>query len=830
MSRFLPSATGPRVVARGLDLASLAVTALEGGESPAAPDVPGYRVDSFLGAGALGRVWKAVRQADQLTVALKVAHDAHPAMVERLRSEAESLRALNHPGIVQCLGWGTLADDRPWLALEFVDGAPLAKLIPQRGFAWKEAVAYFRAIATAVAHAHRHGVLHRDLKPSNVLIGHHGEVKVADFGLARPIEERVVSFSLTLSGHVAGTAEYLAPECYVAGYQPAMAADIYALGVILHELLTGHPPRGAWKPVSQQGRVDIRVDEVLHRALDPDPGQRFASVEAMLEEIDRIDRSPPRYAGTPRVTRPVRFLDAAWTVLGLFIFLGAFGLVVRIEKYGIGLPVDLIGTEPIRIGTYQAVFILLMLGIPLGAWQLFRLWRFRAVPLREALPSPFGLRLGASRLAAVAVALAQVVCVLAPGLLGVMAWQQTCTHWLTEHSAPWEQGLVVTVGYRGKVAHDPWKWGEPGKKYSLRERMGWINDPLSTQIDHTQFYPGMIPRVMAVSAGFYAATVLITLLSALARWWRFRKWGHALALAGVLGLTSQAVEGLLVAEQDESRPHAEPIPRDGSYWYDHVKFAEDTGKRLTHPALVVDGPFPDQETLARFGDQVRLGEGPAVGRDALAPALAAYAAEYWRPGRTLIHFMHRSSPSPDLSRFGSMLMYEDCEDLPGQPGTGALTAIGLYGSVVWEKGVAIDQVRHLTVPLWSAERRTLSADEAERWARALLDGLAVPTPSGQPDPLAPLLLPRLISAVPPCEWMPDLVITPRTREETLQELRSVCERGARPRLARAPDRFESLPGARWRCTLPIQDRGQPAEWHVDLVFADGRWQAARLVF
>jgi|GEM_PF-1587104 len=828
MPQPISSPAGPRAPARGLDLAALAAMGLEGTEAPP-PTVPGFRVETLLGSGGLGKVWKAQCLADGTTVALKLPHQAQADFAERLRGEAESLRRLDHPHILRCLGCGTLADGHCWLALEYVHGAPLSKLIPQHGFAWAEALGYFRAIAAAVAYAHQRGVLHRDLKPSNVLIGHDGRLKVADFGLARPLDERVVTFSLTLSGMVAGTAEYLAPECYALDYAPAAAADIYALGIILYELLTGHPPRGAWKPVSEQGRTDIRVDEVLARALNPDPAQRHPTVESMMAEIEQISRTPPRYAGTPRVTRPVRFFDAAWTALGLFMFLGALGLVVRIEKFGIGLPVDLIGTETMRIGTFQGILLLLALSVPLGLWQIFRLWRFRAVPLREALPSPFGLTLGPSRIAAASVALAQFFCVLAPGALGVVAWKAACTYWLDDTSAPWQQGLVVTEGYRGMVAHDPWKWPEKGKEYSLRERSGWITDPLSTQMDHTSFTPGLVPRVMAGCAAWYGATLALTGAAALWSWWRFRKWGRATALVAGLSLAVPLVQGLAAKQVASGQRDSAAIPHDAVYFDSHAVAA-------LKPIRAIAGLGPggggisDEELSLHFADSVRFDDGPPADRAALGPALAHFSAPFRASHRRLTGLLHRSAFLPDRERFSAMLLLEDCRDAPGAPATGALTAIAAHGRVAWGRGVAVERMVHRTEILWSATPRPLSTEDAAGWAQALFAGLASPPPAGQPDPLCPLFLPRLLSEQPSCQWDPVLVITPRTGQSMIDNLRTSCARGARPRLARPPPPALEQTGGRRRLVLDIEDRGSASEWSVDLVFTESGWQCARLVF
>lgn len=341
------------------------------------PEVPGWEIGLPLGEGGLGTVWKATRLSDGLTAALKVPRSENIALIERLEAEVAALRSLDHPNIVRLLESGPLENGSLYLAMEYIDGPPLSQAIPAGGFPLARACEIILQVAAAVVHSHSRSVLHRDLKPGNILLDAAGNAHVADFGLAHSVPERVQRLSLTLTGHIAGTAEYLPPEAYRSGYEPTASADIYALGVILHELLTGSPPRGAWAPVSSQKMdVDIRIDDLPQHALDPDPARRLSSVQAMLDGLNQILRSPARYAGTPRMTAPVRFMDFLWTMAGLFLCFGSFGLVVRIEKYGFGLPIDLIGTETIRIGTYQGIVLLLVIGVPFGLWQIFRLWRF----------------------------------------------------------------------------------------------------------------------------------------------------------------------------------------------------------------------------------------------------------------------------------------------------------------------------------------------------------------------------------------------------------------------------------------------------------------------
>lgn len=800
------------------------------------PAIPGWEVGEPLGSGGLGTVWKATRTSDGTVAAIKVPRAEDISLIERLETEATALRALDHPGIVRLLETGPLDNGSLYLAMEYVDGPPLSQAIPPGGFPAARACQLFTAIAAAVAHAHSRGVLHRDLKPGNILLDATGQPHVADFGLAHSVAGRVLRLSLTLAGQVAGTAEYLPPEAYQRDYQPDTTADVYALGVILYELLTGSPPRGAWDPVSlRKADADIRLDDLLRRALDPDPARRFPTVHAMQEELQRILRSPARYSGTPRLTRAVRGLDFLWTLLGLFLLFGSLSLVNRIQKYDIGLPLDLIGQNTIRIGTYQGVFILLVCAVPFGLWQLIRLWRFRRVPLRESLPAPFGIRLGTTSMAAAIILLSQVLFIAVPWLLGGYSWRERCTTWLDETSAPWNQGLIVTQGYRGTVPHDPWAWPEPGKTYSLRERSGWITDPRSIQYDHTHYYPGLIPRLLAGLTLFSAAFTLLTLAAALARWWRYRKWGRSLTLLALLAWAHHTVQAGPPLLQPRGAPDIPNMPLE--------QYARELTARqaasVLHALYLQNQhatPFTPDEHLPHLAPTLQCGsQPPATGHDRLA-ALARYAATFTTPHRHFLNCLHLSPLSPGGDGFTFLIGLEDCTDPPGAPATGALTALTAHATFHPPHGIAIHHLTHHTTPLWTADPSPLTPAAAHTWATALLTALhhhTSPPPPGQSPPaptLEDLIHPLILGPHMGVEWEPVPRLIPAPGAPLAADLRTACEHGARPRLSHPPGPAQPQPGGRHRIHLEIEDRGQPATWVADLIHTSGRWQCVRLLY
>lgn len=201
-----------------------------------------YRLDSVLGRGAMGVVYRGTQLALDRAVAIKRlarAPSASDPAALRFRREATASGRLSHPGIVRVFDAG-VAEGAPYLVMELVEGDPLDEILARRGpLQVEEALSIAWQLADALASAHEHGVLHRDVKPANVLLEHTGRVRVVDFGLALSLdapEER-----LTQVGAIVGTPEYLAPEL-ARGAAPDPRADVYALGATLYELLTDQPP------------------------------------------------------------------------------------------------------------------------------------------------------------------------------------------------------------------------------------------------------------------------------------------------------------------------------------------------------------------------------------------------------------------------------------------------------------------------------------------------------------------------------------------------------------------------------------------------------------
>ncbi len=325
-------------------------------QGPGWPQVRGYEMLSVIGAGGMGIVYKARHGALNRTVALKTLRGAGVDLhfSERLRAEAEAVARLQHPNIVQVFEIGTAewrpgeAWAGPFIALEFVDGGSLARRT-DKAQPPRPAAALVEKLARAVHCVHRLGIVHRDLKPANVLLTADGEPKIADFGLAKQVgtEHDAAGRSLTLDGTLMGTPEYMAPE-QATGAAPTPAVDIYALGVILYELLTARVPFQAASSVEtmdlarSQEPVSPRrlrpglprdLETVCLKCLEKEPARRYATAEALADDLRRfLDDRPvlARRAGSfEKVGRWCRRNPSAAASLAAVAgtFLAAFVLV-----------------------------------------------------------------------------------------------------------------------------------------------------------------------------------------------------------------------------------------------------------------------------------------------------------------------------------------------------------------------------------------------------------------------------------------------------------------------------------------------------------------------
>lgn len=267
-----------------------------------------YRVLRRLGSGGMADVWLAEDTHLQRQVALKVLHKRFAQdreFVERFRREAESAAGLQHPNIVSVYDRGEF-EGTYYIAMQYVDGPTLKGLIDAE-LNPEQAVALIRQVLEAARFAHRHGIVHRDLKPQNVIVDGEGKAIVTDFGIARAGVSEI-----TQTGSVMGTPHYLSPE-QAQGFEVTAVSDLYSIGVLLYEALTGRVPfegesavAVAMKQVSQtpqrpssiNPRVSPALDAVVMRALEKEPGERFQSADAFIAALDAALREPGVGSGT----------------------------------------------------------------------------------------------------------------------------------------------------------------------------------------------------------------------------------------------------------------------------------------------------------------------------------------------------------------------------------------------------------------------------------------------------------------------------------------------------------------------------------------------------
>ncbi|HET8959468.1 serine/threonine-protein kinase [Nocardioides sp.] len=308
-----------------------------------------YRLEEILGRGGMAEVWRATDPVLHRSVAVKLLRDTADDETDRQRftAEARTLARLSHPGLVMLLDAGIKAE-RPYLVLELVEGRTLEQECGGRPAAPERVAEIGRELAAALAYAHGAGVIHRDVKPSNVLLGHDGRIKLADFGIARLIGETVRH---TRTGQAIGTAAYLSPE-QVRGEDVTVATDVYSLGLLLLEALTGEraypgtPTEAALARLSRQPEIPDSLPAdwagllAQMTSLDDTDRPSADEVVARLREIGRVGTVPEsgetRVMTAPVATAPSRPAEllatvrerAAGTPPHLRVVLGVCALIV----------------------------------------------------------------------------------------------------------------------------------------------------------------------------------------------------------------------------------------------------------------------------------------------------------------------------------------------------------------------------------------------------------------------------------------------------------------------------------------------------------------------
>ena len=295
---------------------------------------PQLEILELIGHGGMGIVYKARQPHLERHIALKVLPEKlgdSPHFAERFSREARTLALLSHPNIVSVYDFGQTAG-LYFLMMEFVDGVNLREAMRASRFSPKEALEIVPKICEALHYAHEQKILHRDIKPENILLDSKGSVKIADFGIAKLIgETSKESVTLTSTGHSLGTPHYMAPEQIENPTEVDHRADIYSLGVVFYELLTGELPIGRFEVPSNKSDVGAGIDEVVLRALEKDRERRQATANKLKTEVQTADREPSQSSHSQSETRRQEPSGAkpTWSIKAIISSaLGAIGLLL----------------------------------------------------------------------------------------------------------------------------------------------------------------------------------------------------------------------------------------------------------------------------------------------------------------------------------------------------------------------------------------------------------------------------------------------------------------------------------------------------------------------
>ncbi len=820
----LPRRLDPMAVGRSIVGPSMA---------PEEPEVEGYEILRFIARGGSAQVWAATRLADEHPVALKVAFDEDPENAERLLLEAETTHSLRHPHIVRMLDQTVTRDDRPVLVMELVDGPALSARLPDGGFTLGEALAIFLPVLEAVEHAHGRGIIHRDLKPANILLTPGGMPKVSDFGLARPVKDRLVAFSLTHTGAVAGTVEYLPPESYLPGYEPDRAADIYALGILLYEMLTGMPPRGAWSPLSSVKQLDVRLDVLIADAISPDPAKRLASADLFRQRLHAIRDSAPRLAGTPLLTRPVRVADAFWTVAGLYFMAAGFCTMERINNTDVPAVFDLTFQHTPLLGGFWATWVL---GTGVGImwfWQLIRLWIFRRVPFSERLPAPFGLKMEPSRGSRFFTGIMQILCGWLPALFGIFIATDSW-HWLNASTPPWDSALVITPWDSVGTA-SMWQWDPPafldGGSYWIKEVQPDLSPGKLKVRDRQSFLVFTQPLTLTLGLAAIALGMAATLASLAAAWWPRRKVMVGLMLGFTAWFVTSIRADVLGTRQEKEQYRrdttlletirSQAAEREVTPWmerlFNELYLHPDPACPLPpmlenafRPTVITNDTDPARDPSPNTSDT-------ELPRDNFRRNLAT------RQNREI---QNRRQTSParydtrviDGKHFRHRIAFERWMDPPQGPSTGDIVELRLRAKLPFANPPGIYYWNTRTESLYSADARELEGPEAVAWVESWLQCLGTPGCPG----LETFLLKKVFREdSDPNTPLPSPAVCEVLRSRPLPGLKLQGTPG-----------LKRLPGARWQLLLSLATANPPEQlrWRVEIVHTEDRWQILRLAF
>jgi serine/threonine protein kinase len=341
---------------------------------------PQFEILELLGQGGMGAVYKARQRTLERLVAIKILPPeagADPGFADRFTREARALAKLSHPNIVAVHEFGQ-AGELHYFVMEYVEGLNLRKLEQAGKLSPREALQIIPQICDALQFAHEEGIVHRDIKPENVMLDRKGRVKITDFGLAKILGLEPDATRLTGAKDVMGTPHYMAPEQLERPQEVDHRADIYSLGVVFYEMLTGELPLGKFQPPSRKVQVDVRLDQVVLHALEKEPERRYQQANDVKSDVHTIastSASTPKPAPAPLAVAPTPAsagsAKIAIPAVGLIVvgLLKVFGAVTTILLLGSSLLSSFLHTlGPIPFWLFDN---------PLFGWSL---GLFKAIP------------------------------------------------------------------------------------------------------------------------------------------------------------------------------------------------------------------------------------------------------------------------------------------------------------------------------------------------------------------------------------------------------------------------------------------------------------------
>lgn len=288
-----------------------------------------YKLIEKIGSGGMATVYKAIQTSLDRPVAIKVLSRVLADQeddLERFQRESLIIARLTHPNIIHIIDRGVTPEGMPYFVMEYVEGSDLAKIIKEEKLDLNRKLDLIIQVCKALSYAHKNGVIHRDIKPANVLIDKEDNVLVLDFGIAQLFGEGTQDLKQTKTNVVMGTISYMSPEQQISAKKVTASTDLYSLGVVMYEMLTGDKPLGRFQPPSKiNPKIPESLDEVILRCLEPEPADRFSSADEIRDSLLKILRG-----GHLRLTQRERASQGITAIEDKFALLD----VIKEDRYG----------------------------------------------------------------------------------------------------------------------------------------------------------------------------------------------------------------------------------------------------------------------------------------------------------------------------------------------------------------------------------------------------------------------------------------------------------------------------------------------------------------